>query len=166
MAMLPIQASGGRRPGAWLRRAGEAATARLPANCSVSRLALFVGALLSLLPARCRRVHDEHASAVLSAAFALPSHACRHSQRPPGVPPLGARTTHPRRPCLPPTISLPTVLVSTVVLAGFTFDAQKIEGLLVWVQDNPRQGSVLFLVRSPAAAAASQQGWQPPLPPA
>lgn len=32
------------------------------------------------------------------------------------------------------------------MLASLTFDAEKVEGLLVWVQDNKREGSVLFLV--------------------
>lgn len=36
-------------------------------------------------------------------------------------------------------------LVSTIVLVSLNFDAQKVEGLLMWVQDNPRQGSFLFM---------------------
>ncbi|KAL4854310.1 TVP38/TMEM64 family membrane protein [Chlorella vulgaris] len=37
-------------------------------------------------------------------------------------------------------------LVTCIVLASLTFDAEKVEGLLVWVQDNKREGSVLFLL--------------------
>lgn len=49
--------------------------------------------------------------------------------------------------CPPPMRSVPAALVSTIVLVSLNFDARKVEGLLMWVQDNPRQGSVLFLVR-------------------
>ncbi|EFN56633.1 hypothetical protein CHLNCDRAFT_144423 [Chlorella variabilis] len=37
-------------------------------------------------------------------------------------------------------------LVTCIVLVSLTFDADRIEGLLVWVQDNKREGSVLFLL--------------------
>jgi hypothetical protein len=45
-----------------------------------------------------------------------------------------------------PSIASPAALVACIVLVSLTFDAQKVEGLLVWVQDNKGQGSVLFLV--------------------
>lgn len=50
-------------------------------------------------------------------------------------------------PPAPRTNSPAAALVSTIVLVSLNFDAQKVEGLLMWVQDNPRQGSFLFLVR-------------------
>ena len=39
-------------------------------------------------------------------------------------------------------------LVTGIVLVTLNFDAQKVEGMLAWVQDNKREGSVLFLVRA------------------
>lgn len=46
-------------------------------------------------------------------------------------------------PCADPTAA---VLVACIVLVSLNFDAQKIEGLLVWVQENKQQGSLVFLV--------------------
>lgn len=56
------------------------------------------------------------------------------------------------------------MLVSTIILVSLNFDAQKVEGLLMWVQDNPRQGSFLFLVRSLLAAGQRMFGAETPEP--
>lgn len=47
--------------------------------------------------------------------------------------------------CSVSRLALFVALVACIVLVSLTFDAQKIEELLIWVQDNPKQGSVLFL---------------------
>ena len=112
------------------------AAARLPANCSVSRLTLFVGGLDVPAPLPgCLTAAGQCAllsAGLEGAAWALP--ARRH--RPPDLP----------LPALPPAPASPAALVACIVLVSLTFDAQKIEGLLVWVQDNKGEGSVLFLV--------------------
>lgn len=47
----------------------------------------------------------------------------------------------------PPPCSQLTALVACVALLSLTFDASKVEGLLLWVQEHKGKGSVLFLVR-------------------
>jgi uncharacterized membrane protein YdjX (TVP38/TMEM64 family) len=47
--------------------------------------------------------------------------------------------------CSAPRFVVGLILIGCIVLAGVTFDPEKIESLLVWVRDNKRQGSILFL---------------------
>ncbi|KAL4444259.1 hypothetical protein ABPG75_011996 [Micractinium tetrahymenae] len=47
--------------------------------------------------------------------------------------------------CSVSRLALFVVLVACIVLVSLSFDAQKVEGLLVWVQENKRQGSMVFL---------------------
>lgn len=68
------------------------------------------------------------------------------------LPPATAPAAQQRLPAAPlcfahlPHVQL-TALVACIVLASLTFDASKVEGLLLWVQEHKGQGSVLFLVR-------------------
>ncbi|KAL4441498.1 hypothetical protein ABPG77_002002 [Micractinium sp. CCAP 211/92] len=47
--------------------------------------------------------------------------------------------------CSVSRLALFVVLVACIVLVSLNFDAQKVEGLLVWVQENKQQGSIVFL---------------------
>ena len=47
--------------------------------------------------------------------------------------------------CNPFRLALALVLLCCIVLAAITFDPEKIEALLIWVQENKSQGSLLFL---------------------
>ena len=47
--------------------------------------------------------------------------------------------------CNPFRLALALVLLCCIVLAAITFDPEKIEALLLWVQENKSQGSLLFL---------------------
>lgn len=91
---------------------------------------------------RCRSLQQAHAAAP-------PPHSLR-----PGAVPALAYTTQPRT--LPHAVAPAAVLVACIVLVSLNFDAQKIEGLLVWVQENKRQGSLVFLVREGRGGALGQ----------
>ena len=53
-----------------------------------------------------------------------------------------------------------TALVACILLVSLAFDVSRIEGLLLWVQENKAEGSVLFLV---GGRGGSWRSWLVPL---
>ena len=138
--------------------------AKLPAHCSVSRLALLVG---EGPPTRAHMHPHTHRrlDAPWGAAFPAPL-ALRWSLARATLAPLVPRPRPPPTP-MHSWCHAAAALVSLVVLTYFTFDAAKVEGMLVWVQENKQEGSVLFLVRRGEGMCRRRSARRPrPRPPA
>ena len=71
----------------------------------------------------------------------MTSHILYIPNRSPEGPSSATWATH----CSPPRLAVALLLFCCIVLVAITFDADKVEALLVWVQENKSRGSLLFL---------------------
>ena len=175
---MPLgHAPGASRRAAWLRAAAAGCSVRLPCSINVSKLLLLLGEA-AIAAGLLVGVSIKMQSSWRLGNSAAPLPPCSKPPRcllasaPPALPAAQLSNSSPAPPrrhsflgfatccglhicccccCCPLG---PAALVSTIVLVSLTFDARKIEGLLMWVQDNPHQGSVLFLVRAGGGAAS------------